>query len=97
MLNQELLTATITSRGDVLRHQPISEAMIIPDFLPRQLCAIKAMWYGANPCPITLYPVEAVFLLLTSLLLSLEQLRNLSYLFTQSRQLAGLTYASPMA
>ena len=37
MLNRELLTATIAGHGDVLRHQPISEAKIIPDFLPRQL------------------------------------------------------------
>ena len=41
--------------------------------------------------------MEAVFLLLDSLLLPFEQLRELSYLFTQSRQLALLTYECPMA
>ena len=97
MLNQELLTATIAGRGDVLRHQPISEAKIIPEFLLRQLCAIKAMRYSAKPCPIPRCPMEAVFILAASLLLTFEQLIELSYLFTQSRQLAVLTYACPMA
>ena len=72
MLNLELLTATIAGRGDVLRHQPISEAKIIPEFLPRQLRAIKAIRYSTKPCPIPRCPMEAIFLLLASLFLPFE-------------------------
>ena len=97
MLYRELLTAPITGRGDVLRHQPISEAKIIPEFFPRQLPAIKAMRYSAKPCPIPRCPMEAVFLLAAFLLLPLEQLGELEHPFTKSRRLAGLTYACPMA
>ena len=97
MLNQELITTTITGCGDVLRHQPISEAKIILEFLPRQLRAFKAMRYITYRCPIPRCPMEAGFLLAASLLLPSEQLRKLSYPFTQSRQLAGLTYTCPMA
>ena len=97
MLNQELLTATIAGRGDFLWHQPISEAKIIPEFLPRQLRAIKAMGYSAKPCLVPRCPMEAVFLLAASLLLPVLQLRELNDNFTSSRQLAGLTYACPMA
>ena len=97
MLNRELLTATIAGRGDVLRHQPISEAKIIPEFLPRQLRAIKAMRYSANPCPIPCCPMEVVFILASCLLLLFEQLGELDNNFTQSRRLAGFTYACPMA
>ena len=46
MLNRELLTATIAGRGDVLQHQPISEAKIIPEFLPRQLRDNLRLRYG---------------------------------------------------
>ena len=41
--------------------------------------------------------MEAVFLLSASLLLPFEELGELSYTFTQSLRLAGLTYACPMA
>ena len=85
MLNLELLTATITGCGDVLRHQPISEAKIIPEFLPRQLHAIKVMRYSANPFPIPRCPMEAVFLLASCLLLLFEQLGELDDIFTKSR------------
>ena len=44
-----IFLTTIAGRGDVLGHQPISEAKIIPEFLLRQLCSIKAMRYSANP------------------------------------------------
>ena len=97
MLNRELLTATITGPGDFLRHQPISEAKIIPEFLPRQLRAIKAMRYITKPCPIPRCPMEAVFLLAACLLLPFEDLGELDNPFTQSRRLAGLTYTCPMA
>ena len=97
MLNQELLTATIAGRGDVLMHQPISEAKIIPEFLPRQLSAFKSVGYNTKPCTIPRCPMEAVFLLAASLLLPVIHLRHLSYPFNQSRRLAGLMYACPMA
>ena len=67
-------------RGDVLRHQPISEAKIIPEFLPGQLRAVKAMGYSANPCPIPHCPVEAVFILATRKLLLSGQLCHLNML-----------------
>ena len=44
-------------------HQPISEVKIIPEFLPRQLRAMKAMSYSAKTCPIPRCRMEAVFLL----------------------------------
>ena len=91
MLNQELFTATITVYGDVLRHQPISEANIIPEFLLRQLRAIKAMSYSAKPCPIPRCPMEAVSLLASYLLLPFEYLGEIDDPFTKSRRLAGLT------
>ena len=75
----------------------ISEAKIIPEFLPRQLRAIKEMRYITKPCFIPRCPMKAVFLLAASLLLTFEQLIELSCPFTQSRQLAVLTYACPMA
>ena len=80
-----------------MRNQPISEAKIIPEFLPRKLRAIKAMRYSAKPCPIPSCPMEAVFLLSDFLLLPFKQLRELGDPFTKSCQLAGLTYACPMA
>ena len=97
MLNRELLTATVAGRGDVLRHQPISEAKIIPEFLPIQLHVIKAMRYSAKPCPIHRFPMKAIFLLASCLLLPFEELGDLDDPFTKSRQLAGLTYACPLA
>ena len=97
MLYRELLNATMAGRGYVLRHQPISEAKIIPEFLPKQLCAIKAMSYSAKPCPIPSCPMEAVFLLASRLLLPFEYLREIGDPFTKSLRLAGLTYACPMA
>ena len=97
MLYRELLTATISGRGDVLGHQPISEAKIIPEFLPRQLRAIKGMMYSAKPCPIPCCPMEAVFLLASCLLLTFEDIEELDNPFTKSRGLAVLTYACPMA
>ena len=97
MLNQELLTATIAGRGDILRHQPISEAKIILEFLPRQIHAIKGMYYSTKPCPIPRCPMEAVFLLASCLILTFEELGELDDNFTKSHQLAGLTYACPMA
>ena len=97
MLNQELFTATITVHGDVLRHQPISEAKIILEFLLRQLHAIKAMRYSAKPFPIPCCPMEAVSLLASFVLLPFEDLRELDNPFTKSRRLAGLMYACLMA
>ena len=44
-------TTTIAGCGDVLRHQPISEADIIPEFLLRQLRAVKAARYSAGHAP----------------------------------------------
>ena len=60
MLNQEPLTTTIAGRGYVLWHQPISEAKIIPEFLPRQLRSIQAVGYSAKLCPIPRCPMDAV-------------------------------------
>ena len=97
MLYQELLTATITGRGDVLRHQPISEAKIILEFLPRQLRAIKAMRYSAKPCHIHLCSMKAVSILASCLLLPFEELGKLDGILSKSRRLAGLMYAHPMA
>ena len=77
MLDQKLHTSTIIGLGDVLRPQPISEAKIIPEFLPRQLRANKAMGYSTKPCPIPQCHMEAIFLLSASLLLPLVQLRYL--------------------
>ena len=56
-INRELITTTITCCGDVLRHQPISEANIIPEFLLRQLRAVKEMGYSTNPRPVTCCPM----------------------------------------
>ena len=89
----ELLTATVAGRGDVLEHQPISEENIIPEFLMRQLRAIKAMRYSAKPCPIPCCPMEAIFLLAPCLLLPFKDLGELNGPLTKSRCLAGLTYA----
>ena len=97
MLDRELLARTIAGRGDLLRHQPISEAKIIPEFLPRQLRAIKAMRYSAKPFPIPCCPMEAVFLLASFLLLPFEYLGELDDPFTKSPRLARLTYAFPIA
>ena len=97
MLDLELLSAIIAGRGDVLRHQPVSEAKIIPKFLPRQLRAIKAMRYGANPCPIPRCPMKAVSLPAPCLLLPLKDLGEINRPFSKSQHLAGLTYACPMA
>ena len=97
MIYRELLTATVTSRGDVLRHQPISEAKIIPELLPRQLSDIKAMRYSAKPCPIPHFPMEAVFLLHPCMLLPFVELGKLDGTFAKSHSLSGLTYACPMA
>ena len=77
MLYQGLLTATIAGRGDILRYQPISEMRIIPEFLPRQLRAVKAVGYSAKPFPIPRCPMEAVFLLDSFLLLPFKDLGEL--------------------
>ena len=71
----------------------MSEAKIIPEFLPRQLRAIKAIRYIAKPCPIPRFPMEAVFILASCLLLPVKELGDLGNPFTKSRRLAGLTYA----
>ena len=63
VLNIEPVTTVIAGHGDVLRHQPISETKIVPEFLLRQLRAIKAVGYSANTCPIPRFPMEAVPLL----------------------------------
>ena len=97
MLNQELLAATLAGRGDVLGNQPISEAKIIPEFLPRQLRAIQAMRYSTKPCPIPRFPMEAIFLLASCLLLPFEDIRELNDPFTKLRRLSNLTYTCPMA
>ena len=72
-------------------------AKIIPEFLPRQLRAIKAMRYSAKPCPIPRCPMEAVFLLASCLLLPFKDLGELGGPLTKSRRLASLTYTCPMA
>ena len=97
MLYQELLTATIAGRGDVLRNQPISEAKIIPEFLLRQIRAVKAVGYSAKPCPIPRCSMEAVSLLEACLLLRPKDLSRLNGHLCSSRRLAFLTYACPMA
>ena len=97
MLYREILTAIIAGRGDFLRHQPISEAEIIPEFLLRQLRAVKAMRYITKPCPIPRCPFDAVFLLASCLLLPFEYLGELDGPFAKSRRLAGLRYACPFA
>ena len=97
MLYRELITATITGRGDVLGYQPISEAKIIPEFLPRHLRAIKAVRYSAKPCPIPRCSMEAVFLLASCLLLQFIDLGELDRPFTKLCRLAGLTYSFPMS
>ena len=65
MLYRGTITTTIAGCGDVLQYQPIYEAKIITEFLPRKLCAIKAVVYSANPLPITNLTMEAVTLLST--------------------------------
>ena len=85
MLYQEPLTATIAGRGDVLGHQPISEAEIIPEFLQSQLRAIKAMRYSTKPYPIRSGPMEAVSPLDSCLLLRFLYLGELDRPFTKSR------------
>ena len=68
------IPATCDGCGDVLWHQPISEVKIIPEFLLRQLHAIKAMRYSAKPCPIPRCQMEAVFLLASCQLLPFKYL-----------------------
>ena len=55
------------------------------------------MGYSAKPCPIPSFPMEAVFLLASCLLLPFKDIGDLDDTFTKSRRLAGLTYACPMA
>ena len=86
MLYRELLTPTIASHGDVLGHKPISEAKIIPEFLPRKIRAIKAVEYSAKPCPIPCFPMEAVFLLASCLVLPTKEFGELNNPFTKSRR-----------
>ena len=97
MLDQELLTATITGCGDVLRHQPISEAKFIPEFLPRKFRAVKVVGYSAKPCPIPCCPMGEVFLLDSYLLLLFIDLSHLNGYLYSSLHLTGLTYERPMA
>ena len=97
MLYRELLTTTIAGHGYVLQHQPISEAKIILEFLLIQLRAIKAIRYSDNTFPIPRFPTVKIFILDLCLLLSFKDLGELDGPFTKSRQMAGLTYACPMA
>ena len=77
MLNQELLIATIADRRDVLRHNQISDAEVIPELPPRQLCVIKLVSYSANTLPITCFYMEAVNLLASRQLLLYIQIFHL--------------------
>ena len=97
MLDREPLTTTITGRRDVLRHQPISEAKITPEFLLRQLRAIKAVRYSAKPHRIPCCPMEAVPLLTTCKFLLSSQLRHLNILPLFPRAHTCPAYALPIA
>ena len=63
MLNQELLTSTIAGCMDVLRHQPVSKANIILEFLLRHIRDVMAMDYRANICPVSSCAMEELALL----------------------------------
>ena len=47
----------------VLRHQPVSKANIILEFLVRHICDVKAMDYSANTCPVYCCAMEDLDLL----------------------------------
>ena len=97
MIDQEPLTTTIAGCRDVLRHQPVSEVKIIPEFLPRQLCAVKAVGYLAKTCAIPRFPMEAVPLLASCESLSSIQIRHIHMLSFSSRVRTCPVYACPMA
>ena len=97
MLYQKLLTTTITGCGDGLQHQPISEAKIILECLPRQLRTVRAVGYITKPCLIPCCLMEAVSLLASCQIVLPFQLSYLGrYLLTSLRK-ACFTYACPMA
>ena len=80
MINQEMLTETISGRGDIIRHQIIFEAEVIPQFIPRQPHTIKAIIYSAKPRHIPCCPIEVVPLLASRPLLLSSHLRHLHVL-----------------
>ena len=97
VLDQEILTTTITGRRDVLMYQPISEAKIIPEFLPRQLRSVNAAGYSDKPRTIICCPMEEFNLLVSCELLLSIQIRNLHMLSLFSRTRTCPVYALPMA
>ena len=60
MLDQEILTATITGRRDVLRNQLVSEVEIILEMIPRQIHAVKSVGYSAKLRPIPRFLMKVV-------------------------------------
>ena len=97
MLNRELLTETIAGRGDVLRHQDLSKAKIIPEFLLIQIPAVKAMSYIAKPHPITCFHKYVLAILASRQLLLYSKLFHLRQLNLLSIPRTFPTYACPMA
>ena len=97
MLNKEFITETITGHRDVLRHHTISEAEVIPELPPRQLCTRKVMRYIAKPHPINPLPMEAAPLLASRQLLLSIQIRHLQVLPLFPCTCASPAYTIPMA
>ena len=97
MINREILTVTITVRGDVLRHQTVSKAKIIQEFLKRELHAVDKMGYGAKICPIPCCSLEALPIFYYHQLLLSIQLCHIPHLTRLSSSCNLPVYKLPMA